>query len=111
MTTAAAREVKVIDEASCRMTTIRGHEEETVCLLRVFVSSWFHVFVISACVSEHHSNRSLHHARRARRDHLAEERVDLIARRVEARRRVHRRKLRVVEQVVDLPPKLQAPAV
>src|SRR5215831_17480874 len=60
--------------------------------------------------SEHHPYRSLHDARRPRADDLSEPRVHLIALRVEAGRRIHAVELRVVEQVVDLPPQLD-PAI
>src|SRR5713101_6092529 len=60
-------------------------------------------------VLEHHSNRDLHDAGLPRRDHLTEPRVHLVALRVAARRGVNRRELRVIEDVVDLPPQLQLP--
>src|SRR2546425_1711151 len=56
---------------------------------------------------EHKSQRHLHHARRARRDDLPESRVRLGARRVEPRGPVNGGELRVVEDVIDLPAKLQ----
>src|SRR5438046_1764704 len=63
----------------------------------------------TALPSEYNAQRNLHDARRARRDHLPEARVHLIADGVEAGRRVDRGELGVVEQVVDLPSKLRAP--
>jgi hypothetical protein len=51
--------------------------------------------------------RHLHHARQARRRKLAEACVDLRAGSVKPRGVVHRRKLRVVEEVVNLPTELQ----
>src|SRR5206468_5126056 len=60
---------------------------------------------------EDNTDRDLHDARRPRRRHLSEELIHLVALRVESRRRVDTAELHLVEQVVDLPSELQAPAV
>src|SRR5262245_55938415 len=56
---------------------------------------------------ENKSQRDLHHSRRPGGNHLAEPRVHLVAGAIEPRRRVHRGELRGVEDVIDLPAKLQ----
>src|SRR5947207_1467071 len=63
----------------------------------------------SAAFLEHEPERHLHHSWRPCRNHLAESRVHLVPRGIEAGDGINRRELRLVENVIDLPAKLQAP--
>src|SRR6476469_5929901 len=59
--------------------------------------------------SEDESDRALHHPRRSAGVDLAEQRIGLLAGRIERGGRVDAAELRVVEQGVDLPAQLQIP--
>src|SRR6266851_2233519 len=61
----------------------------------------------SALYSESKPQRTLHHARRTRRNHLPESRIHLVAGRIELGRSIQGRILGVIERVISFPSQLE----